>query len=168
MNVIITSHQKDVYGAGFSKVGVTYDSMKGEDYLYDIVFHIIQKGKERIAETIKERAIPGKQKFPEQFVWSYENFLKFYGADIIQKEATPVDLATNEQVSRVLMLVEALKIDQATIDKWMAKCDCESFDEMSQKQITGCIEHCEKKLSDLTPTQTKPEPTKVENKKEKK
>ena len=37
MNVIVTSHQKDVYSANMIKTGVTFDSMKGDDYLFDLI-----------------------------------------------------------------------------------------------------------------------------------
>lgn len=150
MNVIITSHQKDVYGPGFSKMGVTYDSMKGEDYLYDIVFHIVQRGKDRFAETIKERAVPGEQKFPDEFPWSYENFLKFYGADIIKKEATPVKLASNELVERAKKLVEVIKVPETQIEKWFNSSDVDSWDEMKEDQITKCIGLMEQRISQLS------------------
>ena len=67
MNVIVTSHQKDVYGTNFSKVGVTFDSMRGDDYLFDLVFQVERIGKDLIARTIKERAEVGKNKFPEPY-----------------------------------------------------------------------------------------------------
>jgi hypothetical protein len=155
MNVIITSHQKDVYGPGFSKMGVTYDSMKGEDYLYDLVFHIVQKGKERFAETIKERAVPGEQKFPEEFSWSYENFLKFYGSEIIKKEATPIKLATPEQVERAKQLVDAIKVPESQIEKWFNSSDVEQWDEMKEDQILKCLGLMEQKIMQLSMTGAK-------------
>ncbi len=149
MNVIITAHQKDVYGAGFTKTGVTFDSMKGEDYLYDLVFRISKKGGERIAEPIKERAIPNKQKFPQEFVWSYENFLKFYGEEIIKREAVPVSMATEAQVKEIEELVKVVKIDDADIQKWFAKADVDNWSEMTGEQIGKCLDFVNKKLTAL-------------------
>src|SRR3990167_357124 len=54
MNVIITSHQKDVYGANFSKIGTTFDSMRGDDYLFDLIFQIEKIGEKRIAKRSEE------------------------------------------------------------------------------------------------------------------
>lgn len=150
MNVIITAHQKDVYGNGFNKIGVTFDSMKGDDYLFDLVFRIFKRGEERVAERIKERALPGKQKFPEQFEWSYENFLKYYGKEIIEKESTPISLATDEQVKRIEQLVDTLKVDEKEIEKWFLKADVSEWSEMSDEQINKCIQYCEKKLKTLS------------------
>jgi len=147
MNVIVTSHQKDVYGGNFSKVGVTFDSMRGDDYLFDLVFRIEKRGEQRIAITEKERAEPGFQRFPLDFEWSYANFLKFYGKDIIEKEATPIDMATPGQVIRIKELVEIVKIEEEEINKWLTKADCDSWEEMTGEQINKWILFLEKKIS---------------------
>lgn len=161
MNIIATSHQKDVYGSGFSKVGVTFDSMKGEDYFFDLVFQIEKKGDERISRTIKERAdiISGSAanqfvsnaKFPEEFVWSYENFCKFYGKEIIEKAAVPVMMATAEEVDKLEKMIKVLNLDQEIVNKWLTKTDTDTFSEMTQDQISKCIEYVEKKLEELRP-----------------
>ncbi len=146
MNIIITAHQKDQYGTGMTKIGVTFDSMKGEDYLYDLVFRLdIENGK-RMATTIKERAEIGKAKFPPRFEWSYENFKKFYGSEIIERQATPLLLATQNQVDRMKQLLEVVKIDPKEIDAWFDKANVDSWDEMPAETIAKCIAHVEKKL----------------------
>lgn len=149
MNVIVTSHQKDVYGQNFSKVGVTFDSMKGEDYLYDLVFRLEKRGSKRFAVTEKERAEIGANKFPADFEWSYEAFLKFYGAEVIQREARPVKMATKEQVAQLVKLIDTVKVDEDTIAKWLAKADAQSFDELNDEQITLCINYVQKKLAEV-------------------
>lgn len=145
-NLIVLSHQKDQYGTGMQKIGVTFDSMKGEDYLYDLVFRLEIRGDKRIAVTVKERAEPGKNKFPPEFEWSYENFKKFYGAEIIEKEAQPVKLATAEQLAEIAHLVNVVKVDETTISTWLTKADADSFDEMTSDQIQKCIDHLKSKI----------------------
>src|SRR3990172_8713510 len=135
MNVIITSHQKDVYGTGFSKIGVSFDSMKGSDYFFDLVFRVERKGNDLIAYTIKERAEIGKQKFPSDFVWSYENFKKFYGAEIIEKEVVPVAMATPEQVEKIKRLTETIKVGDDVIEKWFTKAGVDEWGEMNAETI---------------------------------
>lgn len=149
MNVIVTSHQKDVYGGGFSKIGVTFDSMRGDDYLFDLVFQVERKNGNLFAKTIKERADIGKNKFPAEFIWSYENFCKFYGKQIIEKETIPVAMATPEQLQRVNKLIEIVKVEDTTINKWLLKADVDSFDEMSDEQIQKVIEFLEKRVAPL-------------------
>ncbi len=154
MNVIVTSHQKDVYGGSFSKIGVTYASMRGDDYLFDFVFQVERKGNDLIAHTIKERAEIGKKKFPAEFVWSYDNFKKFYGAEIIEKETTPVAMATPEQVERIKKLVEVVKVDDETITKWLTKVDVDTWEEMNSETIQKCIDFLEKKVTGLVEANT--------------
>ena len=149
MNVIVTAHQKDVYGTGFNKVGVTFDSMKGDDYFFDLIFRIEKKGDKRVAVTVKERADLGKNRFPEEFDWSYENFCKFYGKDIIEKTSTPVVMATPEQVDKIQQLVGIVNIEETVVDKWFTKADVEEWHEMSGEQINKCIDFVQKKLEGL-------------------
>jgi len=156
MNVIVTSHQKDVYGAGFSKVGVTFDSMKGDDYLFDLIFRLEKIGEKRIAMTVKERADMGKNKFPDNFEWGYDNFLKYYGTEIIEREAKPVLMANAEQIARVKQLTETLNISEEEQNKWFTKTNTETFEEMNSDQIGKIVDFLEKKLAGLA----KPEVTK--------
>lgn len=149
MNVIVTAHQKDVYGTGFSKVGVTFDSMKGDDYFFDLVFRVERKGNQLMAYKVKERAEIGQEKFPESFEWSYENFCKFYGKEIIEKESAPVIMATSEQVETLKKLIEIVKIDDDVIAKWLTKADADDWSEMTGEQISKCIGHVQKKLDAL-------------------
>lgn len=149
MNIIVTSHQKDVYGAGFSKIGTTYDSMKGEDYFYDLVFQIEKHGENRVCRTIKERAEIGEAKFPTEFEWSYENFCKFYGKEIIEKESVPILMSTPEQVERLEKLVKTVNLEPEIINKWLSKADVDSFAEMTDTQIQACIGMVEARIKDL-------------------
>lgn len=149
MNVIVTSHQKDVYGTGFSKIGTTFDSMRGDDYLFDLVFQVERKNGDLMAKTIKERAELGKNKFPAEFIWSYDNFCKYYGKEIIERESKPIVMATKEQIERANKLIEVVKVDDETVNKWLAKADVDSFDEMSGEQIQKVIEFLEKKVESI-------------------
>lgn len=150
MNVIITSHQKDIYGVGMTKVGVGPDSMKGDSYFFDMVFSLDNINGKRIAQTIKERAEIGKNKFPEKFEWSYDNFLKFYGEDIIKRKSVAVEMATAEQVAEIERLISIVKIEDATVLGWFAKTDVEAWDQMNKEQIQKCIEFVKKKLEPAT------------------
>ena len=155
MNVIVTSHQKDVYGTGFSKIGVTFDSMRGDDYFFDLVFRVERRNGSLIAITEKERAEIGCNKFPAEFEWSYENFLKFYGKEIIERESTPVAMATTEQIERVKKLIEVVKVEEEVINKWFVKADVDEWSEMNSDTIQKCIDYLEKRVGGLI--ETKPE-----------
>lgn len=150
MNIIVTSHQKDLYGTGMTKIGVTFDSMKGEDYLYDLVFRLEKKADKRLAVTIKERAEVGQPKFPAEFEWSYENFLKFYGNEIITREAVAVPLATDEQIQKVKSLLGVVRVDDSEVSAWLSKADVSDWSEMTSETIGKVIAHLEKKLNLVT------------------
>lgn len=147
MNLIVTSHQKDQYGNGMQKIGVTFDSMKGDDYLFDLVFRLENKNGKRMAITIKERAEIGENKFPAEFEWSYENFLKFYGSDVITRAAVPIKLASEEQVAKLNGLLEVVKIDEKEVDAWLAKAGVEHFKDTTADQIQKFIDFVEKKIN---------------------
>lgn len=146
MNLIVTSHQKDIYGSGMQRVGIGPDSMKGDDYLFDYVFQLDNIGGKRMARTIKERAPIGKAKFPQEFVWSYENFCKFYGQEVLEKEAKPVAMATPAQVKEVNDLLDTVKVEDDWVSKCFSKADVEEWSDMDSATIEKCINFLKKKL----------------------
>ncbi len=147
MNVIITSHQKDIYGAGMQKTGIGPDSMKGDDYVFDYFFHLqVAKGK-CMAITEKQRCEPLEPpKFPDEFEWSYQNFCKFYGTNIIEKEATPLKLATPQQVEELKKLIDVVRLDDEIVEKWLTKAEVNTFDEMTFDQVEKCSSFIKEKL----------------------
>ena len=149
MNVIIISHEKDVYGNNFNKIGTSYDAMRGEDYVYDFVFQLEKRGQDRIAIKIKERSEIGDNKFPDEFPWSYQNFLKYYGQKTIEKKAEPKQLATKEQVAKITQLLEIAKIEDETVEKWFNKEGVDEWAEFSFVNIQKCIDFINKRLGGI-------------------
>lgn len=150
MNIIMTAHQKDIYGSSMNKIGVGPDSMKGDNYFFDNVFQLNVVNGKAVANTIKQRSEPlFPPKFPDSFEWSYENFCNFYGKDVLERVAVPVELASAEQVARLNLLIEGLKIPPEIIEKWHTKCDVDNFEEMTSKDITSLLEFCNKKVLEL-------------------
>jgi hypothetical protein len=148
MNLIITSHQKDVYGPNMQKVGIGPDSMKGDDYVFDYVFRLNVAGDKAIALTEKQRSEPLEpQKFPQEFEWSYTNFLKFYGSEIIEREAVAVQMATADQVAEITRLLEVVKVNDEDITKLFTKHDVEGWDELTAEAIQKYIDTLKKKIA---------------------
>lgn len=151
MNIIMTAHQKDIYGSSMNKIGVGPDSMKGDNYFFDNVFQLNVVNGKAIANTIKQRSEPlYPPRFPDSFEWSYGNFCDYYGKDILERVSVPVEMANLEQVARLNLLVEGLKVTPETIEKWLTKCDVDSFDQMTSKDISSLIEYCDKKVLELS------------------
>jgi hypothetical protein len=148
MNVILTAHQKDVYGEGMKKVGFGSDSMKGDEHIFDYVFQLVMDSKgRRTAITKKERAEVGKAKFPLEFEWSYANFKVYYGADNLEREATPVPLASDEQVAEVKRLLGIVKVEPDWESDVMTKADVDTWNEMTADKIGKCLKFLNEKLT---------------------
>ncbi len=144
MNVILTCHSKNEYGQNLAVLGKTYDGYKKLDFLFDLVFEIQKRGKDRVGIVKKSRV----SSFPdgETFPFSYKEIAKRYGKDILEQEAVPEEIATIEQTTELKRIIELLKVPQETIDKWLAKSNSMSFDEMPREAIQKCIDHLTKKI----------------------
>lgn len=80
MNILITSHSKNEYGNNMTVLGATYDCYKKLDYLFDLVFEVQKRGKERIAITKKSRI--GTIPDGASFAFSYDEIAEKYGRDV--------------------------------------------------------------------------------------
>lgn len=145
MNVIITSHSKNEYGQNLSVLGQTFDCYKKLDYLFDLVFEIQKRGKDRVG-LIKKSRIEG---FPdtESFPFSYEEIAKRYGKDILERDAVAQEIATPEQVKEIIRLIDLIKIPEETYQKWLDKSNSEQWEEMPRQSIQKCIDHLKSKIS---------------------
>jgi len=145
MNVIITSHAKNEYGNNMSVIGTTYDCYKKLDYLFDLVFEVQKRGKERIGVIKKSRI----ESFPdgETFPFSYAEIAKRYGKEILERDAVPEKLATKQQVERLKELIELFKEQPEVVQKWLDKANAETFEEMNEEVIKKLIVHMENKAN---------------------
>lgn len=145
MNVIITSHAKpnwvrakDAKGKDTAvQEGITFDCYGRLDYLFDLVFEIGKRGKERVG-VVKKTRVEG---FPEGdiFPFSYEEIATRYGRSILERDATPTALATTDQVAEARRLVEVLSIGADVTDKWFDKAGAASWAEMPADNAAKCI-----------------------------
>ena len=97
MNVVITAHAKNEYGDGLKVIGETFDAWRNLDYTLDLAFRITAlSATQREAEVTKTRL----ESFPlhDRFVWSYDAFADRYGRGLLERNAVPIELATDEHV----------------------------------------------------------------------
>ena len=144
MNVIITSHAKQVYGDNMSVLGNTFDCYKKLDYLFDLVFEIQKRGKHRVALIKKSRMTS----FPDTdtFDFSYNEVANRYGKDILERDAVAQELADELQVKEVLRLIELIKVPEETYQKWLDKAGSEKWQEMPKDAIQKCIDFLTSKI----------------------
>ena len=139
MNVIITAHAKNEYGTGMTVLGSTYDCYKKLDYLFDLVFEIQKRGRDRVAVVKKSRI--DRLEDGSHFNFSYEELANRYGREVLERDAVAVELATPEQVDECFRLIKELKISPDVWKKWLDKSESESFYEMPRDTIQKCIDH---------------------------
>lgn len=154
LTVILIAHSKDKWerktgGNGKEQivnVGTTFDGWEKLEYTLDLWIEIVKGGKTFNVKKSRISSLPQGDSFP----LSYDRFAELYGKEVLEKEAIPVELASAEDIARLASLIEGLKVDQDTQDKWFKKCNVESYLEMSKIQIQSLIQFCEKQVMALT------------------
>lgn len=146
MNVIVTCQAKKEYGNNMSVIGQTYSCYNRLGYMMDLVFETQMRGDKFVAVTRKSRI----DEFPmnETFSFSYDEVIKRYGAECIDKEVITQELASKKQVDEVNRLIELFKITEETYTKWLDKHNAESFDELGAEAIQKIIDYLKSKIKD--------------------
>lgn len=137
MNVIVTSHQKNLYGDNMSVIGKTYDGPKGLDYMFDMVFEVQRRGKDRVGVVRKTRleAFPEGETFP----FSFDTIAEKYGRVVLERDAQPVQLITAANVAKLKELLDARKDGADLLDKWLTKAQAEEIEELPADVADKCI-----------------------------
>lgn len=143
MTVLLLAHEAPNWSDGEQK-GVKADVWDKWQYELDLVLHIRKLGGARKAFIIKSRIAA----FPEgtSFDWSYAEFAKRWGQDVIEREHKPVDLATKEQLERLAKLNDTLKTSPEDRDKHLGWAEVTKYEDMPTDRMTYVIESLEAKL----------------------
>lgn len=141
MNAVFIAHQKDLWGLNAQKqremVGYTYDGQEKLEYDLHLTLRISKVGASRYAHIGKSR-LPT---FPEgeTFSWTFQDFAGRYGRVVIEKEATPLVLATPEQVAELRRMMAIVKMP----DDWEAKVFkaalVETWEDIDAEKIEACL-----------------------------
>jgi hypothetical protein len=145
MNVIITCHAKKEYGENMSVKNETFDGYKKLDYLFDLVFFIQKMGEDRVARIRKSR-VEGFAE-GEMIPFNYAEVAERYGRDVIERTATPEELASAEQVAEMRRLIDLLKTPQAVVEKWLDKAKAERLDELPADSAAKVIAYLNNQVS---------------------
>lgn len=148
MNIIIIAHQIPLWGLDAkgerSQIGDTFDAWGKLDYDLDLCLQINKAGPRRFAKITKSRL----EEFPEgaNFDWSYEEFSKRYGKEVIESESKELILATPEQLTRYATLLELWKAPAGQEEKWLKAAKVEILSEMDSAKLAAIITYIEKQL----------------------
>lgn len=149
MNIIFVAHETAEWGLNKdgerAQLGVTADVWEKLPYELDLWLQLAKQGNSRIATIRKSRLVgfPEGERFPLDFT----TFSERYGKDIIEKTPVPIVLASDEQVAEINRLLEIVKVEEATIDKWKTKANAETFAQFNTDQAAGVIKALTSKLS---------------------
>ena len=94
MNVIITSHSKAEWKNGAPTGVNTFDCYGKLDYLFDLVFEIQKRGKERVGIVRKTRCVGFEE--GEVFPFSYDEIANRYGREVLERSASQEVLASQD------------------------------------------------------------------------
>jgi hypothetical protein len=148
MTVIFIAHQKEIWGLSDSKqrevVGYGADAQDKLEYDLHLVLRIAKIATKRYAYIGKSR-LPS---FPEgeNFDWSYAEFAARYGKDVIEKDAVPVAMASEEQIKELHRLLDIVKMPDDWQDKIFKKAGIEAWEEMDSEKIEACFAMLKKRI----------------------
>ncbi len=145
MNVILVCHAKADWANRDKEgqPGTTYDAYEKVSYALDLWLEL--KGKEFIVR--KSRI----ESFPEELTFGrdYKLFAELFGADLINKEVSPITLATASEVSIAEKLVKGLNMEEGDVKKLFKAANVDGFEEMTQEQIVSCGSFLQGKVDKL-------------------
>lgn len=142
MNVILIAGEIAEWGKENGQrvqIGNTFDCWPRLEYELDAAFNVSREGASRVARVRKSRlaAFP----FNSRFEWGYRGFADKYGADVIEADSVPLDLASDEQLAEVTKLLDLVRLPEGTVDKWLAAADVSAWAEMPAERVTKAITH---------------------------
>jgi len=144
MNVIITAHGKTEYGEKMTKLGKTHDGWRRLPYTFDLSIELEKRGEKRVG-TIKKTRLEGF-KDGESIDFSYEEIARRYGAQIVERAAVPVAIATPEEIARLKQLIETVKLEDGWIEKRLAKAGVDTIEDLPSEIVRKCNEYIEAKF----------------------
>lgn len=145
MNVIVTSHAKNLYGDQMKLLGKTFDGPKGLDHLFDLVIEVANRGKDdRVGVVTKTRLA----EFPDGDVipFNYAAIAERYGRAVLERVAVPVPLATTEQVDELTALIVKAEVSPDVVEKWLDRANAGSLSELPAEVAGKCIEWCKARI----------------------
>jgi hypothetical protein len=147
MNVVIVTHEKAKFENG-EQIDTVPDFTDTLGHDLHLLLRIIKMGDTRKAFIKKSRLIG----FPDSgsFDWSYDEFAKRYGKEIMESEAKPVILASKDQIEQIKKLLETVRLGNSAQDKWIAE-NQDTLTELLYDKADNVIKHLRSKI-ELTPT----------------
>jgi hypothetical protein len=151
MTVVLVCHSRQKWerrGKDIIDAGTTFDGFDKLEFTLDLWIEAQKMGQTRTF-TVKKSRIDA---FPEgkEFTLDFKVFADLYGKESLARNVVPIELATPEQVRELSHLIDVVKIDEATREKWLERGKATTWAELKKDQAQGCIDFLKKKLSPVS------------------
>lgn len=149
MNVILICGEIAEWGKGANgereQIGTIFDCWPRLEYELDLAVQVLKAGPRRIGRVRKTRIAA----FPEAstFEFSYDTFARMYGIAVIREPSQPVNLITPEQRAEISHLLDIVKLEDGTVDKWLAAANVASWDEMESHRADKAIAYLRNRIA---------------------
>ena len=140
MNVIVTARQKPLYsdGAFMKVIGDTFDGEKSLPYLFDTIIRLSRDDQGRfLGHCLKDRS----NSLPVgEFEISYPILEGYFGRETLDREAVPLKLATEEQVTAIRHFIDASGIEQQAVQRRLAAYGADSVESLTEENAARIIQ----------------------------
>lgn len=149
MNVVLICGEVSEWGMDSkgerTQIGTTFDCWPRLEYELDLVIQVVKLGDSRYGKVRKSRIAA----FPQAstFEWNFDTFARMYGREIVEAEPEPTALATPDQLAEIQRLLDVVKLEEGTVDKWLAAVNVSTWDEMPTDRVAKAIEHLKGKIT---------------------
>lgn len=148
MNVILTAGEVAEWGTDNkgerAQIGTIFDCWPRLEYELDLVVQVFKTGDTRRGRVRKSRIAAFAH--ASIFEWDYGIFSDMYGRDVVEQKSEPVICTTPQQIAEISHLLEIIKLEDGTVDKWLAAANVSSWDEMPTERAAKAIEYLKGRL----------------------
>ncbi len=128
-----------------TQLGQTFDCWPRLEYELDLAIQVVKVGSGRYGKVRKSRIAA----FPHAstFDWTYDAFTKLYGLDVVEEKSEPVFVSTPEQIAEINRLLTIVKVDEGTVEKWLAAANVSTWEEMPEPRAAKAIEYLKARIT---------------------
>jgi len=147
MTVILNCHVKEKWkkkpSGELENLGTTFDGYDKMEGILDLWIELEERNNNRFFRVKKSRisTMPKGEVFP----LDYEKFCDLYGKATIERDSSPIVLASPEQVLKIESLIDLVKVPKAEIEAWFNRADVMQWSEMKFDAAAKVIAHLEKR-----------------------
>jgi hypothetical protein len=143
MNVILICGEVAEWGKDANgdrtQIGSTFDCWPRLEYELDLAIQVVKLGNSRYGKVRKSRIAAFEH--ANTFDWSYDVFASMYGRDVVEESSGPLVCATPDQLTEINRLLGIVKLEDGTVDKWLAVANVTAWDEMAADRAAKAIDY---------------------------